>query len=148
MPHVDPLHALQAAARSYGQHVLPGVQIERVIVVAAGGVKIASVAVPLCGPPAIVPVAAEGWDFAPGETRFDGVLIPIHGQKLALLKVLAEADGPLTVEQLKVAWLDGIAEDGTIRWTLGELRKALKLLFPGLDDPITSGPEGYSLALR
>src|SRR6185503_7916522 len=138
---------LQAAARAYGKHVFPGVQIERVIVIAAGGVRIASVAVPLCGESSPPPVA-DGWDFSEPMPRYGGVVVPIKGQRLSLLKLLAEAPGPLTVEQLKAAWEDGIAEEGTVRWTILKLKEALKSLFPQVAEPITNGEGGYSLALR
>lgn len=154
----DPFRQLQAAARRCGRHALPGVAIGRVVILDANGKKVVDLAIPpdmdshpepLANTVRAAPAPRPGWDFSGPTPRFDGTDVPIHGRKADLLRVLAEKNGPATVDDLRAAWDGYQVEEGTVRWTVGELRKALRELFPGLEgEPVTSGPGGYVLVIR
>lgn len=155
----DPLHELQSAARKYAAHVLPGVVARRLIILDEHRERIAEVRIPACAegetvgvgpaPPTIAPLALPGWDFSAPTPRFDGQPIAIHGRKRDLLKLLAESPIPLSVEQMKAAWgPDYTPEPGSVRWTVGDLRRALTSLFPGCGDPVHNDDAGYSLTIR
>ncbi len=153
MPNTDPTHALQEAARRYISHVHPGETIRRIRLVSVTGETLGTVLVPPPRGEDAVPIvdpvkAKSGWDFAGPVPRFDGAIVPVHGRKADLLRVLAGANGPLTTEQLRPAWDGSIVEESAIRWQVMELRKALKLLFPGLEQPVLTTPEGYLLNIR
>lgn len=147
----DPLHDLQAAVRRYARHVLPGVPPRRVIILDESGERIAEVRTPACEDKAspLVPEVRPGWDFSGTLPRFDGTECMIHGRPLAVLKMLAEADGPVKVEDLRRAWDGYQAGDSTIRSMVVELRKTLKRLFPSWEgDLVASTGAGYALELR
>jgi hypothetical protein len=150
---MDPIHHLQTAARRAGQHIAPHRPIAKVRLEDFQGLEVASLSVPSGADeiPETVPepLAVPGWDFTGAVPRFDGTLVPISGQKLRLLRVLAESEGPLPVDELRrKAWKDPRTVDVTIRWTIGKLGDVLREAFPGLETPITNGIDGYSLALR
>ena len=149
----DPLREFQAAARRYARHVLPGSVPRRVIVIDERGERIADVRIPNDGgdvwpTPESLATPKAGWDFSGAVPRFDGAIVSIHGKKLDLLRLLVEANSPLSIDKLRAAWDGYPAEESTIRWTLGELRKSLTQLFPGLEEPVPSGPGGYTIAIR
>lgn len=149
----DPLRQLQVSARRYGRLVLPGSDIRRVIVLDAAGHKVADVAVPPGddtperGPD---PEVQPGWDFAGNVPLFDGRPVPIAGRGREVLKVLAEADGPVTTDQLREAvWAGYDASDSAIRFQVVELRKKLLKAFPGWEgDPVPASGAGFELAIR
>ena len=65
-----------------------------------------------------------------------------------MLRVLIEHE-TATVDELRAAWGEYKAEEGTIRWQVGELKKTLKNLFgdfPG--ELIEATGTGYKLNLR
>lgn len=151
---LDLLITLQEAARAYGRLVNPGAIAAEVRIRFHDGSK-ASLPVPIM---ATTPVPAKvyaptlpesGWSFFNNRPFYDGKPIDITGQKLRLLRVIAEAEGPLSVDDLRAkAWRDSRTEEVTIRWSVGELRKELRKLFDFEDDPIPNGPDGYTLALK
>lgn len=148
----DPLHQLQAAARSYGDYVYPGFAIRTCVLLDDAGRRI-EVLVPPCsgdgsdGPGE--PDEIAGWDFSRSVPRFEGVEYPISGRQLKVLKILAEADGPVPVEDLRAAWDGYNAGDGTIRELVRELKLKLKKLFPAREsEPIESTGAGYALGIR
>lgn len=102
------------------------------------------------------PVAATeaevrpGWDFSRRVPRYDGVEYPeIAGRPLAVLRVLAEANGPVNVDELRKAWDGYAADESTIRGAVAALRKKLVKLFPDFEgDPIISTGAGYGLEIR
>lgn len=153
--NTDPVRSLQLAARVAGRHVAPGIQIVRVVLIDVSGERVLAVNVPLGeaseGPTIdATPEPRPGWDFA-GKVKFDGTTVPITGRKVAVLKLLAEARKPLTVDDLKAAWDGDEVSDENVRWTVGELRKLLLKEFPDWTgtDPIkgTKG-EGYELMVK
>ena len=156
MSNADPIRQLQAAARAAGQLVAPGSQVARVCIFGVDGRRIADFTVPIGAVAVKEPPHAQaeepsrpGWSFSGNSARFDGAPIAIHGRKLDVLRVLAEADGPLGFEDLRAAWGNYKAEESTIRWTLAELRKDLKRTFIDLEgDPIENTPAGYTLVIR
>lgn len=123
------------------------------VIVFRHGRKLIDLRVPHCCPAEETDAKSlprPGWDFADGRARFDGTLVPIVGQKLAVLKVLAEARRPLAVDDLKAAWGDEVSDEN-VRWTVGELRKLLQKEFPDWTgaDPISGKKgEGYELVIR
>jgi hypothetical protein len=150
MTTIDTAHALQEAARNFARHIAPSTLITHLTIHGPTG-KIVTLPLPEeRAEPVTDPEAAAipGWDFSRPTPRFDGTVVPIHGRKLDVLKVLAASPVPLTILQLKAAWHDYEAEDGTVRWTIGDLRRTLRELFTDLDDPVHNGPEGYSLTIR
>lgn len=159
----DPLHALQAAARRCARHVAPGCYAARVVILDASGRELLGLTVPagddLDTPAqvaAVAPVATPepeppvaGWSFDNLRPFYDGKPLEIHGQKLKVLREFVESKEPLSVEALKNrAWKDHRTTDETVRWSIGELRKALRAYFPELEDPIPNGIDGYSLQIR
>lgn len=151
----DPLQAFQLSARTIGRAVDPGRAVARVVVLDADGRRIIDLAVPP-GPvlPVALPAAAEqappdGWDFSTGTARYDGRRVDVTGRKLALLKVLAEAPGPVPTDDLRAAWQGYDVSDSGIRWQVVELRKALRRAFPDFEgDPVPASGTGYQLAIR
>ena len=154
MPATDnELRALQQAARRYALSVAPDSRPDVVQVRDVNKKMIVALTLPVRDGaeielgPALGPRA--GWDFAGPVAKFDGESIPITGRKLDLLKALAGEEGPVSTERLREAWGGYAVEETTVRWTVGELRKALKVSFPGFDgDPITTEGAGYSLQIR
>jgi hypothetical protein len=96
----------------------------------------------------LTPEVRPGWDFTSHVAKFDGQPIQIFGRKLGLLRVLAEATGPITIQQMKAGWHDYDPEDGSVRWTVGDLRKTLKQFFPECEDPISNDDSGYTLTIK
>lgn len=150
--------SLQAAARKFASLIAP--DITRIVLHGPAG-KSVSIAIPKgeSTPPTVAtltpstleppsPAPTPGWDFSHPVARFDGSPVPIHGRKRDLLKLLASSPIPLKVPELKVAWNPPDPEDGTVRWFLGDLRRALKALFTELEDPISTTPAGYVLTIR
>lgn len=151
MPTTDPLHDLQAAARRYARHVLPGAACRRVILFDDHKQKVCDVLLPACAgsDEPLVPEVKPGWDFSRTVPRFDGAECAIHGRPLAVLRMLAEADGPVSVEDLRAAWDGYQAGDSTIRSMVGELRKKMQKLFPMWEgDVLPSTGAGYELGIR
>ena len=151
----DPIHHLQTAARRAGKHLAPHRPISSVVLKDRHGFDVAALPVPDGDDPAAAepitasaPLAVAGWDFAGPVPRFDGTLVPVHGRKASVLRVMVESSRPMNVDDLRPAWEGTIVEEGSIRWMVADLRKALKVLFPGLEDPIASSPEGYVLQIR
>lgn len=99
---------------------------------------------------AIQPEVKAGWDFARKIPRFDGKEFPeIAGRSLAVLRVLAEAPGPVDVDGLRAAWPDYQPAENSIRNQVGELRKLLKRLWSDWSgDPLPASGSGYSLEIR
>jgi hypothetical protein len=154
-----PLRDLQATARAAVDHLAPGERASRVVVFGANGSKLIDITVPACAtcaaksnevvdaPYEVVP-PVSGWVVTDRAAIFDGVALPIAGRKLDVLRVLV-AHETATVDDLRTAWSDYKAEDSTIRWQVGELKKSLKGAFrdfPG--ELIEATGSGYKLLLR
>lgn len=162
MPGADLVRAMQSAAAQFGQIVRPGSVPAIIQVQDAYGLVLFSLSIPAgvgAADPTPVPGrAAEpepppvpaGWAFAGGAARFDGVLVPVTGRKLDVLRALAGADGPLSADDLRrAAWANYQAEESSVRWTVGELRKVLRAAFPEFPgDPVPADGGGYTLAVR
>jgi hypothetical protein len=96
----------------------------------------------------------DGWNFRPGEFAFAGKTGKLKGKLWKLLKALAEADAPVTPEELFVqVWSEvdpGENAHNNLRNHLTRLREALRLAF-GLDhdvDPIPAQDKGELLAWK
>ena len=149
---------LQAAAIAAGKLVGPGIRIIHVAIFAEDVGEVLRLAVLgdeaeeassfAAEPPPLPAPAPRGWNLFGSIARFDGEPVAIHGRQLDLLRILASADDPLSIAGLRAAWGDYTPEETTIRWTIGKLRESLLAAFPGLEDPVTNGPAGYSLAIR
>lgn len=150
----DPLHDLQSAARRYARHVLPGSVARRIIIVDEHRERIAEVRIPACedrdAAPSLVPDVRPGWDFTSRIARYDGTECPdIVGRPLAVLRVLAEANGPVSVDELRAAWDGYQADESTIRGAVASLRRKLAKLWPDWEgEIIVSTGAGYGLELR
>ncbi len=149
----DPLHDLQAAARRYARHVLPGVAARSLIIRDEHREAIAQVRIPACDGEVktLEPEVREGWDFSRKVPRYNGTDCPdITGKPLAVLRILAEASGQVSVEELRKAAWDGYpADDSTIRGAVASLRKKLEKLWPDWEgDVIVSHGAGYGLEIR
>ena len=154
MTEDDELRNLQLAARRYALAVAPDSRPDLVQVRDVNRKMIVALTLPTreC---AEIPTTSRavgpqpGWDFTALIPRYDGEAVPISGRKLDVLKVLAAEAGPVSTERLREAWEGYMVEESTIRWTVGELRKALKSHFPAFeDDPIGTEGGGYSLRIR
>jgi DNA-binding response OmpR family regulator len=148
----DPLHELQASVRRYARHVLPGSHARRCVILDEHQEEIAAVRVPACeGKDAetLAPEVVSGWDFRGHLPRFDGVEYPISGRPLAVLRVLGEASGSVSVEDLRAVWDKFDVSDSTIRGAVADLRKRLEKLWPDWEgDVIEATGNGYSLHIR
>jgi hypothetical protein len=147
----DPLQRLQAAARAAAEHYSAGHPARRVIVLGEDGAKLIDANVPLCAcqpAPAPEPDEVPGWAVRNGRAYFDGTLVPISGRKLDVLRVLIDKE-VASVDDLRAAWADYRPEDSSVRWTVTELRKALKAAFSDFDGELiqTTG-HGYALTLK
>lgn len=102
------------------------------------------------GTKAFEPEARPGWDFSRKVPRYYGVDYPtIMGRPLAVLRLLAAADGPLGVEDLRAAWADYKPEEKSVRNMVGELKKALRALWPDWEGEVITGTgTGYRLEIR
>jgi DNA-binding response OmpR family regulator len=148
-----PLRALQEAARRAASILHPEDRAVRVIVVGRDGVEIVNVVVPPSGthptpetradPPAVVP----GWSFTERSALFDGKEAAVGPSRVRLLKVLAEAEGPMTAKELAKATYGANGDEESARFHVRELRKELKAHFDFEGDPVPNDG-GYRLALR
>lgn len=162
MTGAELVRAMQSAAVQYARVVHPGAQPVLIQVRDRHNCVLFSLSIPAgvgAADPTPVPGrAAEpepppvpaGWAFAGGAARFDGVLVPVTGRKLDVLRALAGADGPLSADDLRrAAWANYQAEESSVRWTVGELRKVLRAAFPEFPgDPVPADGGGYTLAVR
>jgi hypothetical protein len=153
---MDPIRDAQAAVAAFAAHVAPWCHAARFVVIDSDGKTIASLMIPYGqaaarspAPQAAVPAAA-GWDFSKGIPRFDGGQVPIGGRPGEVLKVLAEADGPVKLEVIrKTIWGDYPIGDGTVRFAIAELRRKLAEAFPTWEgDAVGTSTHGYTLLLR
>lgn len=101
-------------------------------------------------PATLEPEVRPGWDFSRKVPRFDGTERPeIVGRPLAVLKLLAEADEPVGVEDLRAAWGDYTPEEKSVRNMVGELKKVLRALWPHWEGELITGTgAGYRLEIR
>jgi hypothetical protein len=147
----DPIRNLQSAAASVARHVA-GTVAGRVIVFGPDGRKLLDIAVPamVAESPAVPaePEIVAGWHFTPAGPKFDGRPIAIRGRQLTVLKMLAAAEGPVAVPDLRGAWDGYDVEAGTIRGAIIELRKSLKREFPDWEESVTAKGDGYTLLIR
>ncbi len=146
----DPIKLLQAAARRAADHVGGG-HPGRVVVVDLAGRKLLDVTVPMgavdkdaTDPPAVVP----GWSFTERAAYFDGTAVPVSPSRLRLLRVLAEAEGPLMAKELAKLAFDRTADEENVRYHVAALKKDLAKSFADFGELIPNGGEGYRLALR
>ena len=145
-PVSDPVRALQSAARQAASHVCPGVQVERVVLIAVDGKTLLDVAVPAGAPNQDEPELQMGWKVTDRRAFFDGKSLLISASRLKLLKVLLEADGPLAGKEIaKLAFSGRTDEDGA-RFHIRKLREELKAALDYDGDPIP-GDGGYRMVL-
>lgn len=148
----DPLTDLQAAATAVGLRL--GVVPWEVRIVDPTGREVVRLALGSAQPAVEAkPVAPQpvGWHFERRCGFFNGKLTGIHGNRLKLLKVLAESATPVSIDEMRVGvWNDYLCEEATIRWTIHKLREDLKSEFPDYAQPfIVSEPGvGYQLTMR
>jgi hypothetical protein len=150
----DPVKRLQCAARECANHVCPGVEIARVVVISAAGSKIMDFAVPATAcdpregekPP---PVFAPGWSFVGRIALFDGRAVPVSPSRVRLLRTLAEAAEPTTAKDLTERAFDAQTDVANTRFHLRELEKELKAHFDDFEGKVIRGDnDGYQLLLR
>ncbi len=152
--------ALKLAARkALAEHMAgPPSEGDRVIIM-RNGRKLLDLVVPcVCedvkeGSTSVAPAETttrRGWDFTGSIPRHEGKPVQITGRKLDVLKLLAASSQAMTVEQLRAAWDDYDIAEQTVRWTVGELKKSLAELFPGLAEPVSNDGDGsgYRLLIR
>lgn len=149
MPNEDPTRDCQAEIRRYIKHVSPGAVLKKVKFFGEGKTPIATLPIPFADETVVTKatIAKRGWDFSDTIPRLDGTIVPVSGRNAEVLKVLAESRGPVPGKVLRDA-LDPHMSEGTVRWHISSLRDALKTMFPGLEEPIETTPEGYSLQIR
>ncbi|QJX01234.1 helix-turn-helix domain-containing protein [Frigoriglobus tundricola] len=147
----DPIRRLQASARAAAEHVAPGERAARVVVFDTRGAKVLDMTIPASASvtederPAMPTV---GWCVTDRGATFDGKAVPVTGRKRDVLRVLVENE-TATVDDLRAAWGDYKAEESTIRWQIGELKKALKAAFPDYPgELIEATGNGYRLLIR
>jgi hypothetical protein len=92
-----------------------------------------------------------GWGFQPGRFAYDGKAYPLSGRPLQILRLLAEAAGPITVDEIRRAIYAGYdADDTTITSQISRLRSILRELLElpaDLNPVMASGDGGYTLNL-
>lgn len=152
----DPIKELQAAARFAAEHVA-GQPPQRVIVLGLDNRKLLDVTVP-CGCVATpsgaavvvpeVPLVIAGWVVTDRAATFDGTPVPVAPSRLRLLRVLVEAEGPLTAKELTGLAFDQHTDDANTRYHIRELKRELKAAFTFDGDVIQGDAEGYRLVLR
>jgi DNA-binding response OmpR family regulator len=152
-PAADPLRQLQQAARTAAEHVAPGERAARVVLFDVTGRKLLDVTVPVCLPVsearAEMDVPVAGWHVTDRIATYDGKRIAVGASRLNLLRVLAEADEPITAKELTSAAFDRQTDTANTRYHIRELRKELKAAFTGFEgEPIQGDDEGYRLVLR
>lgn len=147
----EPLKELQRLASRVAGQLAPGEQPARVRVVVYGvtGGRLFDLALPcLTNIVEAAPITESGWSVRENAVYFNGDALPIRGRNLDVLRVLIEKD-VATVENLRVAWDGYKAEDSTIRWQVGELKKVLKKQFPDFEGDVIEGTgNGYRLLIR
>ncbi|MCE9560480.1 MAG: hypothetical protein K8U57_00355 [Planctomycetes bacterium] len=144
---------LQQAARELVQDVYPGAAAESIQVLDRNGRVLALVAVP-AGVVAVAPSQREepeviaGWTFTDHSALFDGKRISVAASRLKLLRVLVEAEGPLSGKMIaELAFGKHMGEDAA-RYHITSLRKELGEAFPEFEGEFIPGDGGYRLMLR
>ena len=158
MPSRDLIRCLQFDARRVAAAVAPGASVSYVVALDAQGRVLFKLPVPpaaLLLPPTDAesapepPAVAPGWAAGPKGALYDGGRVAVSASRLKLLKVLVEADGPLTAKELTAAAFDKATDVENTRYHIRELRRELKIAFPGFEGEIVAGSdEGYRLQLR
>lgn len=152
----DPIKELQAAARFAAEHVASQPAL-RVLVLGPADCLLLNLAVPsgCCATsiagvviPAEPPLVVAGWVVTERAATFDGTPVPVAPSRLRLLRVLVEADGPLTAKELTATAFDQHTDDANTRYHIRELRRELKTAFTFDGDVIQGDAEGYRLVLR
>jgi DNA-binding response OmpR family regulator len=89
----------------------------------------------------------NGWDFRPGEASWNGVVFSIAGKPAAVLKVLAEAGGPVDdATIIEKVWGDDV-EPHSLQAAVSSLRTALKRTCGVAGDPVNRVDGGYRLCI-
>ena len=153
-----PVRELQASALRFAAIAHPGVSVSYVVALDAAGKVLFKLPVPpaalLLPPPtdaepAESPAVAPGWAVGPKGALYDGARVAVAASRLRLLKVLVEADEPMTAKELTAAAFDKATDVENTRYHIRELRRELKIAFPGFEGEIVAGSdEGYRLQLR
>jgi DNA-binding response OmpR family regulator len=149
----DPLKQLLMAARAAARYLAPGTVPERVMVLAAGRVRIVELAIPFGVDEAPAeeerPASVAGWSFAGKVAHFDGVPISISPSRVRLLRAIAEAASALTARELLERAFDRETDVANVRYHVKELRRELKAAFPNFEGELIAGTdEGYKLLLK
>ncbi len=147
----DPLKELQLAAARAAEHIFPGDAAGRVIIRGRTGSKLLDAAVPACIPgpaPAAESAPQPGWVVTERSAAFDGQAVPVSPSRLKLLRVLVEAEGPLTAKDLTSMAFDRATDVANTRYHIRELKKELKAAFAFDGDVIVGDDEGYRLVPR
>jgi hypothetical protein len=155
----DPIRKLQCAVRSALAHLAPDSAPSRVAVWDQTGKKVIDLIVPASGSgdtdthleaPTVcdLPTVKLGWIVTDRVATYDGRAVPVPRSRLALLRVLAEADGPRTAKELTLAAFDSQTTIENTRFHIRELRKELQAAFGSEDDPVPGDDNGYRLTVR
>ena len=144
---IDHLRNFQQAAAAVIRQLLPDSHAVKCIVVDQFGREVVlPIPAGLESLPAAgeAPVPESGWRFTETRAFFDGrMLESVYGRKLAVLRALHDATGPLTAKDLRMAaWNDMLIEENTVRWQVGDLRKALAVEFSGYEGEIIATANG------
>ena len=147
----DPIRQLQTAARAAARHVNPHTRARNVIVLDVNGEQVLDLQVPAgadADADGLAPAVRPGWDVDDRRALFDGQPIRVAASRLRLLRVLAEAEGPLPAKELARLAFDRESDEENARYHVRELRKELKVAFDGFEGEIIPGDGGYRLVLR
>ncbi|MCE9564905.1 MAG: helix-turn-helix domain-containing protein, partial [Planctomycetes bacterium] len=94
------------------------------------------------------PETVAGWSFTERTAKFDGKLVPVSPSRLKLLRVLVEAEGPLSGKMIaELAFGKHMGEDAA-RYHITSLRKELGEAFPEFEGEFIPGDGGYRVAMR
>lgn len=147
----DPLRGLQDAARAAAD-AYTGQPARRVVVFDEDGKALLAVRVPhVCGCHGVAESREEpaaGWSVTDRGATFDGKPVAVSRPKL--LRVLVEAEQPLTLAELTGLAFGPGSHDVATTYHLRELKRQLKKGLPGFEgDPIPGDDAGgYQLAVR
>jgi hypothetical protein len=148
----DPVKLLQAAARQVAGRFVPGAVPGAVEIKDAQGRVLFSVAVPAgsdgetqaedaADPP-------TGWDVDERRALFEGKPVRVASSRLKLLRVLADARGPLTAEELTDLAFDSQTTLKNTRYHITLLKEELRKAFPSFEgELVEGGDDGYRLLL-
>jgi DNA-binding response OmpR family regulator len=152
----DPVKDLLRAAAVAARHIGCRERAARVVVYCAEGLKVIDLHVPhealhqgddsprQSAASEVVP----GWRFTDRAAFFDGRPVAVSPSRVRLLRLLAEADGPLLAREIRDRVYDAQTTEGNVRYHIEMLRDELAAAFPRFEGDLVTNDGGYRLEMR